>query len=149
MKRREFYQRLQAIDPEDSRAMEQLAELFEEDYVTAGENLTDPAVAEDIRARAQADMEYFMAKYNALLEKINFELRRAGATDAQINWGLFGNVELPTVPYLLCNFRARKLIRLSYRILYCLAELNMIGKYTEVDGEKLERIRRDYGRRFG
>ena len=71
------------------------------------------------------------------------------ATDAQINWGLFGNVELPTVPYLLCNFRARKLIRLSYRILYCLAELNMIGKYTEVDGEELERVRRDYGRRFG
>ena len=71
MKRREFYQRLQDIDPEDRRAMEQLAELFEEDYVTAGEDLTDPAVAEDIRARAQADMEYFMAKYDALLEKIN------------------------------------------------------------------------------
>lgn len=87
MKRREFYQRLQDIDPEDRRAMEQLAELFEEDYVTAGEDLTDPAVAEDIRARAQADMEYFMAKYDALLEKINLELRRAGATDAQINWG--------------------------------------------------------------
>ena len=58
MKRREFYQRLQDIDPEDRRAMEQLAELFEEDYVTAGEDLTDPAVAEDIRARAQADMTW-------------------------------------------------------------------------------------------
>ena len=66
MKRREFYQRLQAIDPEDRRAMEQLAELFEEDYVTAGENLTDPAVAEDIRARAQADMEYLDRKSTRL-----------------------------------------------------------------------------------
>ena len=149
MKRREFYQRLQQIDPEDARAMELLMDLFEEDYITAGKNLKDPALMEDLRSHAQADLENYKARYDALLEKINSALRRAGATDAQINWGLFANVELSTIPYLLCNFRAKKLIRISYQILYCLAELKMVGKYVDVDEEELERIRRDYGRRFG
>lgn len=149
MNRREFYQRMQSIDPEDPRAMELLVNLFEEDYVTAGRDLKDPAVTEDLRARAQADLKYFMARYDALEEKINADLRRAGATDAQINWGLFGNVELPTLPYLRCNFRAKRLIRISYQILYCLAELKMVGKYAETDEEELARIRRDYGRKYG
>ena len=149
MKRREFYQRMQQIDPEAPRALAQFADLFEEDYVTAGEDLKDPAVTDELRARAREDMEFYMARYDVLQEKINADLRRAGATDAQINWGLFGNVELPLVLYLLCNYRAKRLIGFSYRILYCLAELDMLGRYTDVDTEELERIRRDYGRKFG
>lgn len=42
-----------------------------------------------------------------------------------------------------------RLVRISYQILYCLAELKMVGKYADVDQEELERIRRDYGRRYG
>jgi len=90
-----------------------------------------------------------MQKYDGLLEKINNELRKAGATEAQINWGLFGDVELSTIPYIRCNAMARKLIRLSYQITYCLGELKMLSKYTEVDVDELARIQREYRRRFG
>ena len=66
------------------------------------------------------------------------------------NWGLFGDVELPTVSYLRCNLMAKKLIRYSYQITYCLGELKMLSKYTDrVDIEELERIRKEYRRRFG
>ena len=151
MKRREFYERMSRIDPEAPDAMDALADLFEEDYVSSGRELSDPAVAEEIIDRAKADLEDFQTRYDALCEKINADLRKAGATEAQINWGLFGNVELGTAAWLRCNRRARKLIRYAYQILYCLAELKMIGRYaeTEVDDADLNRIRQDYGRRYG
>ena len=76
-------------------------------------------------------------------------MRKAGATEAQINWGLFENIELPTFSYMRCNRWANQLIRYSYQIQYCLAELKMLGKYTEIDEEELKAIRRDYCRRYG
>ena len=45
---------------------------------------------------------------------------------------------------------AKKLIRYSYQITYCLGELKMLSKYTDrVDIEELEIIRKEYRRRFG
>ncbi len=149
MKRREFYERMSQIDPESSEALESLAALFEEDYLTGGRDLKDPVTAEDILTRTRADLEKYMSRYDGLKDRIDAELRKAGATEAQINWGLFGDVELPTAAYLRCNLWARKLIRCSYQILYCLAELKMIGRYTEVDREELRHIQIDYGRRYG
>ena len=149
MERREFNQRLQQVDPDAQHALEELAALFEEDYLSEGRDLKDPAVSGELRDRAREDLEIHMARYDAVLEKIKAELRKAGATEAQINWELFGNVELPPIPYFLCNIRARKLIRISYQILFCLAELKMLGKYTDVDEAELARIRCEYGRRFG
>ena len=137
------------IDPESPNAPEILADLFEEDYLTAGKDLRDPDTIADLLATVKGDLRLFMQKYDELLERINVELRRAGATDAQINWGLFGNVELPTFSYVHCNYMARKMIRLSYQIVYCLGELKMLSKYTEVDAGELARIQREYGRRFG
>ena len=48
MTKKEFIDRIDQIDPDDSEALDQLAELFEEDYLTAGENLNDPEVIEDL-----------------------------------------------------------------------------------------------------
>ena len=149
MERREFNKRLQQVDPDAPHALEELAALFEEDYLSEGRDLKDPAVSGELRARTMEDLEIHMARYDAVLEKLKVELRRAGATEAQINWELFGNVELPPIPYFLCNIRARKLIRISHQILFCLAELKMLGKYTDVDEAELARIRCEYGRRFG
>ena len=149
MERREFNQRLQQVDPDAQHALEELAALFEEDYLSEGRDLKDPAVSGELRDRTMEDLEIHMARYDAVLEKLKVELRRAGATEAQINWELFGNVELPPIPYFLCNIRARKLIRISYQILFCLAELKVLGKYTDVDEAELARIRCEYGRRFG
>ena len=151
MKRRELYERMSQIDPEDPDAMGALAELFEEDYTTSGRKLEDPVTAEEILSRAEKDLEFFRKRYDVLRERIDADLRRAGATEAQINWGLFGNVELDTAAWLRCNFRAKKLIRCSYQILYCLAELKMIGRYSDcgMDETELQRIRREYGRRYG
>ena len=137
------------IDPESPNAPEKLADLFEEDYLTEGKNLTDPDTIENLLTTAEGDLRFFMQKYDDLLEKINEELRKAGATEAQINWGLFGNVELPTFSYVRCNHMARKMIRLNYQIVYCLGELKMLSKYTDVDADELARIQREYGRRFG
>ena len=45
---------------------------------------------------------------------------------------------------------AKRLIQHSYQITFCLGELKMLSKYTDsVDRDELERIRKDYGRRFG
>ena len=88
------------IDPESEGAVDQLAALFEEDYLSSGKDLNDPAVIEEIHTAAETDLEHFKGRYDELLEKINGELRKAGATEAQINWGLFGNVELPTLSYI-------------------------------------------------
>ena len=96
------------IDPESEDAVDELASLFEEDYLTAGRDLNDPAVIEDILLGAKADLENFMEKYDDLMGKIHGELRKAGATEAQINWGLFGNIELPTVSYIRCNSLAKR-----------------------------------------
>ena len=149
MERKEFNHRLQQVDPDAPHALEELAALFEDDYLSEGRDLKDPAVSENLRARAREELGFHMSRYDAVLEKIKGELRKAGATEAQINWEYFGNVELPPIPYFLCNIRARKLIRISYQILFCLAELKMLGKYTDVDEAELEQIRCGYGRRFG
>ena len=137
------------IDPESEDAVDELASLFEEDYLTAGRELNDPAVIEDILLGAKTDLENFMKKYDDLMGKIHGELRKAGETEAQINWGLFGNIELPTVSYIRCNSLAKKMIRISYQITYCLGELKMLSKYTDVDTDELARIQREYRRRFG
>ena len=149
MTKKEFIDRIDQIDPDDSEALDQLAELFEEDYLTAGENLNDPEVIEDLLLSAREDLEHNKACYDVRKEKIDAELRKAGATEAQINWGLFENIELPTFSYMRCNRWANQLIRYSYQIQYCLAELKMLGKYTEIDEEELKAIRRDYNRRYG
>lgn len=149
MTKREFANRMAQIDPESPNAPDELANLFEEDYLSAGKDLKDPETVGNLLTTAENDLRYFMQKYDGLLEKINNELRKAGATEAQINWGLFGDVELSTIPYIRCNAMARKLIRLSYQITYCLGELKMLSKYTEVDVDELARIQREYRRRFG
>lgn len=149
MTRKEFAERMAQIDPESEDAVDELASLFEEDYLTAGRDLNDPAVIEDILLDAKADLENFMGKYDDLLGKIHKELRKAGATEAQINWGLFGNIELSTVSYIRCNSLAKKMIRISYQITYCLGELKMLSRYTDVDTDELARIQREYRRRFG
>ncbi len=149
MTRKEFTERMAQIDPESEDAVDELASLFEEDYLTAGRDLNDPAVIENILLDAKADLEDFMGKYDDLLGKIHKELRKAGATEAQINWGLFGNIELPTVSYIRCNSLAKKMIRISYQITYCLGELKMLSRYTDVDTDELARIQREYRRRFG
>ena len=51
------------------------------------------------------------------------------------------------VVFLFSNRWVRQLIRYSYQIQYCLAELKMLGKYTEIDEEELKAVQRDYGRR--
>ena len=149
MTKKEFIDRMGQIDPEDSDALDRMAELFEEDYMTAGENLNDPEVIEDLLARAREDLEHNKACYDVRKDRIDAELRKAGATEAQINWGLFENIELPTISYIRCNRWARQLIRYCYQIQYCLAELKMLGKYTEIDEEELKAVQRDYGRRYG
>ena len=89
-------------------------------------------------------------RLKVLANDINGELRKAGATEAQINWGLFGDVELPTLAYLRCNAMAKKLIQYSCQIVYCLGELQLLSKYTDrVDMEKVRQIRKEYRRRFG
>ena len=141
---------MEQIDPEASEAVDELALLFERDYQETGRDLNDPVMLDDLIESAEADMEHFMAKYDDLLSKINGELRKAGATEAQINWGLFGDVELPTASYLRCNLMAKKLIQCSYQITYCLGELKMLSRYTDnVQHDELEKIRKDYVRRFG
>ena len=116
MTRKEFNERMAQVDPESEDAVDELASLFEEDYLTTGRDLNDPAVIEDILLAAKADLENFIEKYDDLLGKIHGELRKAGATEAQINWGLFGNIELPAVSYIRCNSLAKKLIHISYHI---------------------------------
>ena len=80
MTRKEFGERIAEIDPESAEAVDELAALFEEDYRSAGKDLNDPAVIQEIHTAVQADLEHFMRKYDDLLEKINDELRKAGAT---------------------------------------------------------------------
>ena len=150
MTRKEFANHMAQIDPEASTAVEELADLFERDYQEEGRDLTDPDLIEDLKSAAEADLHHHMDHYDDLLEKINQELRKAGATEAQINWGLFGDVELPTLSYLRCNRMAKSLIKHSYQITYCLGELKMLSKYTDsLVKDELKRIRKDYGRRFG
>lgn len=149
MTRKEFAERMDQIDPGSAEAVDQLAKLFEEDYISSGRDLSDPAVIQSLLDSAKADLEHCMKQYDRLLMKINGELRKAGATEAQINWGLFGDVELPTLAYLRCNRMAKKLILYSYQISYCLGELKMLGRYADVDEAELRRIRREYGKRFG
>ena len=147
MTRTELKKRMAQIDPESPTAVDELAALFKQDYLEEGTDLESRAA--DIRARAEADLQHYMKGYDSLLEKIHAELRKAGATEAQINWDLFGDVELPTISYLRCNRMAKKLIWYSYQITYCLGELKMIGECTDVDLRELESIRKEYRRRFG
>ena len=150
MTRKEFSDHMKKIDPESPTVMDDLAALLERDYQEEGRDLSDPVMIENLQIAAEEDLHYHMSRYDDLLEKINGELRKAGATEAQINWGLFGDVELPTVPYLLCNSMAKRLIRHSYQITYCLGELKMLSKYTDkVETAELDRIRKEYRRRFG
>ena len=148
MTRKEFAGRIALIDPEAPDSIEKLASLFEEDYLTEGGDLNDTDLIKDLRESAEADLRYFMEKYDILLQKINRELRKAGATEAQINWGLFENIELLTVSYYRCNLMVRKLIRCSYQIRYCLGELKMLSKYTDIDTRWLMKTAKEYGRHF-
>ena len=150
MTRKEYAQQIAKIDPEQPDALDRLAALNETDYIERGENLNDPDVVDDLYNSAMEELERYKEKYDDLLGRINSELRKAGATEAQINWGLFGDVELPTMAYLYCNAMARKLIQYSFQIVYCLGELQMLSKYTDrVDMEEVRKIRKEYRRRFG
>lgn len=150
MTRKEFASHMAHIDPEASTAVDELADLFERDYQEQGRDLADPDMIEDMKSATEADLHHHMRRYDDLLDKINNELRKAGATEAQINWGLFGDVELPTLSYMRCNRMAKSLIQHSYQITYCLGELKMLSRYTDnVQHDELEKIRKDYGRRFG
>ena len=64
MTKKEFIDRIEQIDPDDSEALDRLSELFEEDYLTAGENLNDPEVIENLLARAREDLEHNKACYD-------------------------------------------------------------------------------------
>ena len=77
MTKKEFIDRIDQIDPDDSEALDQLAELFEEDYLTAGENLNDPEVIEDLLLSAREDLEHNKACYDVRKEKIDAELRKS------------------------------------------------------------------------
>ena len=150
MTRKEYAQQIAKIDPEQPDALDRLSALNETDYIERGENLNDPDVVDDLYDSAMEELERYKEKYDDLLGRINSELRKAGATEAQINWGLFGDVELPTMAYLYCNAMARKLIQYSFQIVYCLGELQMLSKYTDrVDMEEVRKIRKEYRRRFG
>lgn len=150
MTRKEFANHMAHFDPESSTTVDELADLFEKDYQEAGRDLTDQDVIENLKSAAEADLHHHMSRYDVFLDKINHERRKAGATEAQINWGLFGDVELPTLSYLRCSRMAKSLIQHSYQITHCLGELKMLSKYTDsVEQNELERIRKDYGRRFG
>ena len=150
MTEKEYAEQLAKIDPEQPDALDRLAALNEADYIESGENLNDPAIVAELYDSAMENMERYKEKYDKLLDKINGELRKAGATEAQINWGLFGDVELPTLAYLRCNAMAKKLIQYSCQIVYCLGELQLLSKYTDrVDMEKVRQIRKEYRRRFG
>ena len=116
MTRKEFANHMAHIDPEASTAVDELADLFERDYQEQGRDLTDPDMIEDLKSATEADLHHHMRRYDDLLNKINKELRKAGATEAQINWGLFGDVELPTLSYMRCNRMAKSLIQHSYQI---------------------------------
>ena len=85
MTKKEFIDRIEQIDPDDSEALDRLSELFEEDYLTAGENLNDPEVIENLLARAREDLEHNKACYDVRKDRMDAELRKAGATEAQIN----------------------------------------------------------------
>lgn len=149
MKRKEFMERINQIDLETPESLDLLAELFEEDYLSSKKDLSDRQTVEELLSQAKSDLDSYEEKYDAIRLKIEKELRRAGATEAQINWGLYGNVELSTGAYFKCNFMAKKLIRYSYQILYCLAELKMLSKYIDIGIPDLKQIRQDYGRRYG
>ena len=69
------------IDPESPNAPSELAVLFEEDYLTTGKDLNDPETVDNLRDTAENDLNYFMQKYDHLLQRINDELRRCGASN--------------------------------------------------------------------
>ena len=150
MNRLEFLKRMDQIDPDGPNAIDELAPVLEEYCLDSGDNLNDPETAANYYADVKADLEAFMDRYDTLLEKLHGELRRAGATEAQVNWGLFGNVELGRLAWLRCNRLAKSLANLSYEIKYCLAELKMLSKYTaQVDLKEIGRIQREYRNRYG
>ena len=149
MTKREFAERISDIHPESANAVDDLAALFEEDYLTSGKDLKDPAVSDELLRKAREDLHFFRSKYDALYEKLKKELRKAGATEAQINWGLFGNIELRAFPFIRCNLMAKRLIRYSYQITLCLAELKMLSKYTGcIDPDEIRALLQEYKRRF-
>ncbi len=150
MTKLEFLKRMDQIDPDGPNAVDELAPVLEEYCLSSGDNLNDPETAASYYADVKADLESFMDRYDSLLDKLHAELRKAGATEAQINWGLFGNVELGRLAWLRCSRLAKSLANLSYEIKYCLAELKMLSKYTDqVDLKEIGRIQREYRNRYG
>ena len=85
MTRKEYAEKLAEIDPEQPDALDKLAALNEADYIERGENLNDPDVIDELYESTVADLERCKEKYDDLLGRINSELRKAGATEAQIN----------------------------------------------------------------
>lgn len=150
MTRLEFGRRMSAIDPDQPDAIDKLVPILEEYCIESGDDLNDSDTAEDYYSGVMADLKNLMNRYDLVLEKLHGELRKAGATDAQVNWGLFGNVELGRLAWLRCNRLAKSLANISYEIKYCLAELKMLSKYTDqVDLKDIVRIQRDYRNRYG
>ena len=150
MTRLEFLKKMDQIDPDGPYAVDELAPVLEEYCLSSGDNLNDPETAANYYTDVKADLKSYMDRYDFLLEKLHKELRKAGATEAQINWDLFGNVELGRFAWLRCNRMAKALINLSYEIRYCLAELKMLSKYTDqVDLKEIARVQREYRNRYG
>lgn len=149
MTEKEYSKQLLKIDPERPDALDRVAELKERDHIESGKDLKDPAVIHDLYEAARKDLKLYMEINDDPLEKINSELRKAGATEAQIYWGLLGDVKLPTFAWLRYKRMAMKLIQYDCMIVYCLSELQMLSKYTDkVDLEEIQRIRKQYRRRF-
>lgn len=150
MTRLEFGRRMSEIDPDQPDAIDKLVPILEEYCIEAGDDLSDSDTAEDYYSHVIADLKILMDKYDRVLEKLHSELRKAGATEAQVNWGLFGNVELGRFACFRCNRLTKSLTNLSYEIKYCLAELKMLSKYTDqVDLKEIGRIQREYRNRYG
>lgn len=101
MTRKEYAEKLAEIDPEQPDALDKLAALNEADYIERGENLNDPDVIDELYESTVADLERCKEKYDDLLDRINSELRKAGATEAQINWAC--SVMLNCRPWHICT----------------------------------------------
>ena len=103
-------------------------------------DFTDTAALEEKYESLKAELLETTRVYDSLLEKLHDILRKNGATEAQLTWNIYSNVEMNLLTGRKYYKVAEELYRKTLSILYYLAFLQVLNQYRNPDTEELTEL---------
>ena len=135
-----LWKKLDRVDKSSSRAVDEMADILQAELEAKNADFTDTAALEEKYESLKTDLLDATRAYDSLLEKLHDILRKNGATEAQLTWNIYSNVEMNLLTGRKYYKVAEELYRKTRSILYYLAFLQVLNQYRNPDTEELTEL---------